>query len=201
MYLFSSKRKILSFLICFGVLLFQNLQAQKIEHVILIGADGLGAYALPEAEMPNLKKMIENGSHTLKARTVLPSSSAVNWASMLMGSGPTMHGYTEWGSKTPEIPSAVLSPYGKYPSVFSLIREQKSSFTSAAVFSWSGIGYILEEEAIDFSMMAKGMKKDVWKKQQESFEKKNPIFSFCIWMNRMEWDMASVITPRNIMKN
>src|SRR5690625_7158125 len=77
--------------------------------------------------MPNLKKMIENGSHTLKARTVLPSSSAVNWASMLMGSGPTMHGYTEWGSKTPEIPSAVLSPYGKYPSVFSLIREQKSS--------------------------------------------------------------------------
>src|SRR5699024_16844 len=114
-------------------LFFYQAQAQKVEHIILIGADGLGAYALPDAEMPYLKNMMENGSHTLKARTVLPSSSAVNWASMLMGSGPTMHGYTEWGSKTPEIPSAVMSPYGKYPSVFSLIREQKSSFTSAAV--------------------------------------------------------------------
>jgi len=178
MYLFSSKRKILSFLICFGVLLFQNLQAQKIEHVILIGADGLGAYALPEAEMPNLKKMIENGSHTLKARTVLPSSSAVNWASMLMGSGPTMHGYTEWGSKTPEIPSAVLSPYGKYPSVFSLIREQKSSFTSAAVFSWSGIGYILEEEAIDFFHDGKGDEEGCVEETARIIREEKPNFLF-----------------------
>src|SRR5690625_1647318 len=156
MYLFSSKRKILSFLICFGVLLFQNLQAQKIEHVILIGADGLGAYALPEAEMPNLKKMIENGSHTLKARTVLPSSSAVNWASMLMGSGPTMHGYTEWGSKTPESPSAVLSPYGKYPAGFRLIPVETCSFTSAAGVSWGGIAAIRGQEAVDFFHDGKG---------------------------------------------
>jgi predicted AlkP superfamily phosphohydrolase/phosphomutase len=38
--------------------------------------------------------MMENGSYTLKMRSVLPSSSAVNWASMFMGAGPELHGYT-----------------------------------------------------------------------------------------------------------
>lgn len=165
----------LFFFVCF---FFHQAQAQKIEHVILVGADGLGAYAFPDAEMPHLKKMMENGSYTLKARAVLPSSSAVNWASMLMGSGPTMHGYTEWGSKTPEIPSAVLSPYGKYPSVFSLIREQKPSFTSAAVFSWSGIGYILEEEAIDFFHDGNGDEEGCVEEVSRLIREEKPNFLF-----------------------
>lgn len=167
-----------AFMLFFGCLFFYQTQAQQIEHVILIGADGLGAYAFPEAEMPHLKNMMENGSHTLKARTVLPSSSAVNWASMLMGSGPTMHGYTEWGSKTPEIPSAVLSPYGKYPSVFSLIRAQKPTFTSAAVFSWSGIGYILEEEAIDFFFDGKGDEEGCVEETSRLIREEKPNFLF-----------------------
>ena len=43
---------------------------------------------------------MEDGSYTLKKRSALPSSSAINWASMFMGAGPELHGYTEWGSKT-----------------------------------------------------------------------------------------------------
>lgn len=144
----------------FGNLICLNAQSKEVEHVILIGVDGLGAYALPNADMPNLKQMMKEGSYSLKARTVLPSSSAVNWASMLMGSGPTMHGYTEWGSKTPEIPSAIISNYGKYPSVFTIIREQKPSFKSAVIFSWSGIGPLLEKEAID--IFVDGADKDDW---------------------------------------
>ncbi|MDO6436088.1 alkaline phosphatase [Cyclobacterium sp. 1_MG-2023] len=128
-----------------------NLQAQvkKVKHVVLLGLDGLGSYAFPKAEMPNLKKIMESGSYSLKARTVLPSSSAVNWASMLMASGPTAHGYTEWGSKTPEIPSAKIGNYGIYPSIFGLIREQMPKAKTAAVFSWGGIEYLLEKGAID----------------------------------------------------
>lgn len=79
---------------------------QKVKHVVLIGCDGFGAYALPEADMPNLKNLMKDGSWSLKARSVLPSSSAVNWASMIMGAGPTLHGYTEWNSAVPEIPSS-----------------------------------------------------------------------------------------------
>ncbi|PIG95580.1 hypothetical protein CS542_10765 [Pedobacter sp. IW39] len=46
----------------------------------------------------------------LKARTVLPSSSAVNWASMLIGAGPTEHGYIpdRSGSEIPSVKSLRL---------------------------------------------------------------------------------------------
>ena len=75
----------------------------KAKHVVFIGLDGWGAYSLPKADMPNVKKLMEDGAYTLKKRSALPSSSAINWASMFMGAGPELHGYTEWGSKTPEL--------------------------------------------------------------------------------------------------
>lgn len=64
-----------------------NVKAQpkQIKHVILIGVDGFGAYAVPQANMPNLKQMMKTGAWSLKTRSVLPSSSAVNWASTIMG--------------------------------------------------------------------------------------------------------------------
>ena len=95
----------------------------KAKHVVLIGLDGWGAYSVNKAEMPNVKKLMEEGSYTLKKRSVLPSSSAVNWASMYMGAGPELHGYTEWGSQTPELPSRVVNKHGIFPTVFSLLRE------------------------------------------------------------------------------
>ena len=57
----------------------------KAKHVVLIGLDGWGAYSVEKAEMPTVKKLMADGSYTLKKRSVLPSSSAVNWASMFMG--------------------------------------------------------------------------------------------------------------------
>lgn len=137
---------IASCLFCFAMQL--NAQVKKVKHVVLIGCDGFGAYAVPDAKMPNLKKLMETGSWSLKARSVLPSSSAVNWASMLMGAGPTEHGYTEWGSKTPEIPSATATKYGIFPSIFSVIRDQKPNAKTAVIYSWPGIGPLVEKDAI-----------------------------------------------------
>lgn len=132
-----------------------SLNSQEIKHVVLIGSDGLGGYAYDKANMPNLKKLAENGVWTTKARVVLPSSSAVNWASMLMSTSPTLHGYTEWGSKTPEIPSVVTSRYGKFPSIFTLIREQMPDSKTAVIYSWEGIEYLLENDIIDYSIYTK----------------------------------------------
>lgn len=73
----------------------QKEQTPIAEHVILIGLDGWGSHSLPEADMPAVKRLMENGAYTLEKRSVLPSSSAVNWASMFMGAGPELHGYTE----------------------------------------------------------------------------------------------------------
>ena len=97
----------------------------KAKHVVFIGLDGWGAYSLPKADMPNVKKLMEDGAYTLKKRSALPSSSAINWASMFMGAGPELHGYTEWGSKTPELPSRVLNKNGIFPTVFQLLRDAR----------------------------------------------------------------------------
>ena len=52
---------------------------------------------LPEADMPNLKNLMKDGSWSFKARSVLPSSSA--WLGVYdYGTGPTLHSYTEWNS-------------------------------------------------------------------------------------------------------
>ncbi len=80
-------------------------------HVVLIGLDGWGAYSVPKADMPVVKSMMEHGCYTLQKRTVLPSSSAPNWASMFMGVPTELHGYTQWGSKTPELPA--IEGYGR----------------------------------------------------------------------------------------
>lgn len=75
------KKLLLGFLFLAPVLL--SAQIKKVKHVVLIGCDGFGAYAVPEANMPRLKALMQEGAWTLKARCVLPSSSAVNWASMV----------------------------------------------------------------------------------------------------------------------
>jgi len=143
------KKIVLFFLLCTFCVLQSKSQVTKIKHVVLIGFDGFGAYAVPDADMPVLKHVMSSGSWSLKARSVLPSSSAVNWASMLMGAGPTMHGYTEWNSKTPEVPSAITNEYGIFPGIFGLLRQQKQHYKSAVIYSWSGIGYLFEKEAVD----------------------------------------------------
>ncbi|CAH0183003.1 2,3-bisphosphoglycerate-independent phosphoglycerate mutase [Pedobacter sp. Bi27] len=143
------KRFLKSTLLLLCLCVFAQAQSKKIKHVILIGCDGFGGYALPEANMPNLKALMANGSWTTQARCVLPSSSAVNWASLLMGAGPTEHGYTEWDSKVPEIPSITKTSYGLFPGIFSVIRDQKKQAKTAIVYSWSGIGYLFEKEAVN----------------------------------------------------
>ena len=88
------------------------------KHVILIGFDGLSSYCINNgANMPVFRKLMAEGASTVENRSVLPSSSAVNWASMFMGAGPEIHGYTEWGSRTPELPSRVLTENGKFPDI------------------------------------------------------------------------------------
>ena len=74
------------------------------KHVVLVAFDGLSAVAIRNHPMPNFNRLMKEGASTLNNRSILPSSSAPNWASMFTGVGPELHGYTTWGSKTPEIP-------------------------------------------------------------------------------------------------
>ncbi|MBV7531152.1 alkaline phosphatase [Chitinophaga sp. sic0106] len=131
---------------------FAHAQVKGVRHVILIGMDGFGAYSFPKADNPVMKKMMQDGAWTLEARSVLPSSSAVNWASMVMGAGPELHGYTEWDSKVPELPSRVLDQYGMFPSIYTLLREQKPKAEIGVIYSWQGIGYLFPKQAVNHSV-------------------------------------------------
>lgn len=117
---------------------------EKAKYVILIGLDGWGAYSLPKADMPHVKQLMEDGAYTLKKRSTLPSSSAINWASMFMGAGPELHGYTQWGSKTPELPSRVLNEHGIFPTVFQLLRDACPKAEIGCLYEWDGIKYLVD---------------------------------------------------------
>ncbi len=126
------------------------------EHVILIGSDGFGAYAFQQARVPHLRAMMQQGSWTLHARTVLPSSSAPNWASMVMGAGPELHGYTTWGSKKPDLPARVLDEYGMFPTIYSLLRQAKPQSEIGVIYEWEGIGYLFPKAAVNKDLNCDG---------------------------------------------
>lgn len=123
---------------------------KKPDHIIVVGFDGWGAYSVPKAEMPNLSELMSKGAWTLKKRSVLPSSSAINWASMFMGVGTEGHGYTQWGSKTPEIPSIVLSENGIFPTIFTITRQQKSKAEIGVLYEWDGIKHLIDTLAVSY---------------------------------------------------
>lgn len=126
-----------------------TVRAESVRHVVLVGIDGWGSFSLEKAhDIPNIRYLMTNGCYTLKDRAVLPSSSAVNWASMFMGAPPEMHGYTQWNSCTPEIPSAYVGRQGIYPTVFEVIREQMPEAETGCFYEWGGIAPLVGTNAI-----------------------------------------------------
>ena len=120
-----------------------------VKRVVLIGADGFGAHYVRWNELPNLNKMKENGAWTLHMRCVMPSVSAINWASILMGAPSEMHGFREWGSKKPDIKSIYLTEKGLFPCIFSVLRNQRPEAGSSAVYDWDGIGYLYQQADVN----------------------------------------------------
>lgn len=134
-----------------------NAAKWKAKHVVLIGLDGWGAYSVEKANIPNIKQLMNDGSYTLTKRSVLPSSSAVNWASMFMGAGPEIHGYTEWGSRTPELPSKELNQNGIFPTVFQLLRDAAPEAEIGTLYEWDGIKYLVDTLSVNNYNQGKGI--------------------------------------------
>lgn len=120
----------------------------KAKHVVLIGIDGWGAYSVPKADIPNIKAQMDRGCFTLKHRSVLPSSSAINWSSMFMSLPTELHGYTTWGSQKPEIPSRTENSHHISPTIYSIIREQKPEAETGFFYEWDGMKYLVDTLAI-----------------------------------------------------
>lgn len=124
---------------------------QTIEHVIIIGIDGMSPDGIKNADTPNMDKLMENGAFTLHARNVLPTSSSPNWASMIMGAGPEQHGITsnEWQLDNHELPPVVRTEEGIFPNIFRLIKQNDPKAKNGAIYQWADFGRLFEKSAVD----------------------------------------------------
>lgn len=155
------------------------------KHIVLVGFDGLSSYSLNNgAEMPQFRSMMQDGCYTLENRSVLPSSSAVNWASMFMGAGPELHGYTEWGSSTPDLPSRVLNEHGIFPDIYSGIRAKYPDAELGFFYEWNGMKYLVDTLAINhvqpLNLSAENSKEEL-KDVLSYLKEKKPMFCSVIF--------------------
>ena len=120
------------------------------KHVILIGFDGMSANSIKDGvAMPTYRSMMKKGSYTLKTRSVLPSSSAANWASIFMGASPEQHGFNTWGSQKPDFDSRELTENNLFPDIFYLIRQIEPEAELAHIYEWGGMYYLADNKSID----------------------------------------------------
>ena len=148
-----------------GLFLLVGLGAfcQQIEHVIIIGIDGMSPDGIKYADTPVMDKLMENGAFTMHARNVLPTSSSPNWASMIMGAGPEQHGITsnEWELDTYVLPPVVRNEAGIFPTIFWLIDQNDPEAEIGAIYHWADFGRLFEKSAVDHDVTFKNENKIV----------------------------------------
>lgn len=137
-------------LLCLTVLLPLSLLAQPragVEHVLVIGIDGLSPAGIRQSNTPTLDSLMQHGSATLSARAVMPSSSSPNWASMIMGAPPTLHSVTSNDWEPADIRDSVFcgNEAGQHwPTIFRVLRETYADADLACFYDWSGFGRLVE---------------------------------------------------------
>lgn len=116
-------------------------EAPHPKHVVFVGWDGCTGSAITQATLPNLTKLRENGSWTLKSRSILPSSSSCNWHSILTCSAAEQHGYNDWNSTNAVFEAMAVTENGKYPDLFYQYRKLKSDAEIGFFYEWRGMFY------------------------------------------------------------
>jgi len=126
---------ILSFFGCASEPVFLNRDDQKktdiinAKHIIFIGFDGLGSNFLLKSNMPNLKKMINEGSSSMNVYNVLPPISWPNWMSFFKG--------TPFDEQTGD----------NFPSILTIIKNADKNI--AYFYEWSDMKKISDEVNIE----------------------------------------------------
>jgi predicted AlkP superfamily pyrophosphatase or phosphodiesterase len=123
----------------------------SVDHILIIGCDGFGSVGFTPSNTPVLHRLMREGSYTLHARGVMPTSSSPNWASIIMGAGPEQHGVTsnDWETNKFEIAPVAVGSGGIFPTIFGVLREQRPAAFIACVHDWDGFGRLLEPRALD----------------------------------------------------
>lgn len=126
-------------------------QTPSARHVVVIGVDGLSPDGLRKARVPNIDALRAAGAWTYHARAVMPTVSSPNWASLIMGAGPEQHGVTsnEWRPDRYEIAPTAKGPGGFFPTVFSVLRQQRKDAVIGVFHHWEDFARLVEPGAPD----------------------------------------------------
>ena len=155
-----------------------------VKHVVMIGLDGLAGNTVEAADMPTVKSMMAGGAWTLQARSILPSSSACNWASMYMGVGPEMHGYNTWGSRKPDFPSIALGENGIFPTIFTVLRQHNPEINTCSLYEWDVHGDLIDNKAVSYHKhipMGENRSADITYAFISYLKENKPQFAACIY--------------------
>jgi predicted AlkP superfamily pyrophosphatase or phosphodiesterase len=133
-------------------------QVPGVEHVVIIGVDGLSPDGIRKAPTPHLHQLMKTGASTLHARAVMPTVSSPNWASMIMGAGPEQHGVTtnDWELEKFEIAPTEVDAGGRFPTIFGLLRSQRPTAKIACFHDWKGFSRLFDRKAADIVEHLKG---------------------------------------------
>ncbi len=111
-----------------------------ITHVVIISLDGLRPDALAQANTPLLDSLIAAGAYSPAARSVLPSVTLINHASMLGGMTPEKHGIL-WNDYLPERGKI------KGPTLFSVARQ--AGISTAMIVGKDKLEHIALPDSVD----------------------------------------------------
>jgi hypothetical protein len=140
----------------------------KAKRVILIGIDGMGVSGFQQARTPNLDQLVRRGALSFNTRGVMPTVSAPNWGSHLLGAGPEQHGitYNGWTTSHHTVMPTETDEAGYFPSVFNLLHDQKPGVKTGFFYDWDALA--------DLFNLAKIDKVDYSRTYAQTFEKVTP---------------------------
>jgi arylsulfatase A-like enzyme len=122
-----------------ATLLSGIVKAAPVEHVIVISIDGLRPDAISAKRMPNLQRLIRQGTHVSNAQTVRPSITIAAHVSMFTGLDSKRHKVT---GKT------FGRGYYEQPTVFSIAKA--AGLTTAMFFSKKKLDFLANPDNLDF---------------------------------------------------
>ena len=123
-------------------------QTSVSRNVLVVSVDGLRPDAIATYSAPTLKRLMREGSYTLSATTIDPSTTLPSHTSMLTGQPPERHGVF-WNNVV-----TAKSESNELPNVFSVARSQ--GYSTAAFFSKAKFQPLQRLGTLDFSQAPGG---------------------------------------------
>ena len=169
-------------LVALAAIACQPAQKTGVKHVFLIGLDGMSSVGYSMADMPFVKGLSEEGSYTVKKRSVLESSSAINWAAMFMGVPTELHGYTSWGSRFPEIKERFEYKNNIFPTMFQLTRDRYPDAEIGCIYDWDGIKYLVDTLSLSYHAQTPSLElENMTRMASEYIKAKKPLLAAFIF--------------------